>query len=353
MFIEQKRKANYKKDYFCFMILVTGGTGLVGSHLLYKLVNANKPVRAIYRDENKLETVKKVFAYYTNNVTNIYSKIEWLQVDILDIPALTEAFKGVTKVYHCAAFISFNLKDYYELRKINIEGTANVVNLCIAASVEKLCYVSSIATLGTKPDHSWIDEETHWNPDANNSVYGITKYGAEMEVWRATQEGLPVVIVNPGIIIGAGFWQTGSGKLFAKIYKGFPYYTTGTTGFVCVGDVVLAMVLLMESNVVNERFILVSENLSFKQIAAIVSKYLKVKAPNKKATKWRLGFAWRLDWLSSIVLNRPRNFSKQQAKTALNISNYSSKKMEQEMGFSFQPITTSIEQVATHFLNEN
>ncbi|MGB1309489.1 MAG: NAD-dependent epimerase/dehydratase family protein [Oceanihabitans sp.] len=334
------------------MILVTGGTGLVGSHLLYKLVCTEQPIRAIYRDEKKVAAVKKVFSYYTKDALNYFNKIDWVKADILDIPSLYEAFAGVTKVYHCAAFISFNPKNYYQLRKVNIEGTANIVNFSIAHKIEKLCYVSSIATLGKKEDKSFIDEKTDWNPESNNSVYGITKYGAEMEVWRGTQEGLNAVIVNPGIIIGAGYWKTGSGLFFKKTFKGLTYYTKGVTGYVSVQDVVFCMVKLMESNIANQRFVLVSNNLSFKAFIALIAANLKVKAPTKNATSFVLQLGWRLDWIRSFITRKPREFNKQQAQTALSITRYSSDKIENAIGVTFQPIEGCVKKVAKRFLKE-
>ncbi|NCP89793.1 MAG: NAD-dependent epimerase/dehydratase family protein, partial [Flavobacteriales bacterium] len=207
------------------MILVTGGTGLVGSHLLYKLASEGEKVRAIYRNERKLSNIKNVFSCYTADYMPLYDSIEWLQADILDIPSLTRAFNNIAYVYHCAAFVSFEPDKYHLLRKTNIEGTANMVNLCIAHHVKKLCYVSSIATLGNPENLKEITEETEWNAEANNTIYAITKYGAEIEVWRGSQEGLSVVIVNPGVILGAGIWRYGSGNLFTKAYKGLKYYT--------------------------------------------------------------------------------------------------------------------------------
>ncbi|MDX1463970.1 MAG: NAD-dependent epimerase/dehydratase family protein, partial [Marinirhabdus sp.] len=184
------------------MILVTGGTGLVGSHLLYRLLKAGKQVRAIHRKNSSLENVVKVFSYYTDDAESLYQQIEWFEANILDITKLELAFKDVEWVYHAAAYVDFNPKNYHKLKKANIEGTANIVNLCIANSVKKLCHFSSIATLGDVVGDSKITEETYWNPEVKNSVYAITKYGAEMEVWRGTQEGVPAVILNPGVILG-------------------------------------------------------------------------------------------------------------------------------------------------------
>src|SRR5690554_1920443 len=237
------------------MILVTGGTGLVGSHLLYELTQKHESVKAIYRNEKKLSVVKKVFSYYSKQPDEDFNKIEWIQVDLLDIPLLIEAFKNVSHVYHCAAFVSFEPNKYHELRKTNIEGTANIVNLCIANKVEKLCYVSSVATLGKSLNKTAVDEDALWNPEADNSLYGITKYGAEMEVWRGTQEGLDAVIVNPGVILGESPHNDGSSAIFKLGARGVSFYPTGGTGFVDVRDVVKSMIFLMTSEVKNEQYI--------------------------------------------------------------------------------------------------
>jgi len=197
----------------------------VGSHLLYHLTLKNDEIRATYRTKSSLEKVKKVFSYYTSD-TSLFDKIEWCKADITKVPDMILAFKSVNQVYHCAAFISFNPKDYIEMRKVNIHGTAIVVNLCIDAKVDKLCYVSSIAAVGdAKIGQEFIDETCEWNKELDNSGYSITKFGGEMEVWRASQEGVDVVIVNPGVILGSGFWDAGSGKLFSQVYHGFNYYT--------------------------------------------------------------------------------------------------------------------------------
>ena len=246
------------------MILVTGGTGLVGAHLLFKLVNSHKKVKAIYRNERKLSNVKSVFSCYTDDYESLFNAVEWIQADILDIPELSEVFTGISHVYHCAAFVSFEPDKYQLLRQTNIEGSANIVNLCLSNVVEKLCYVSSIATLGYELNNKSITENTNWNPEDDNNVYAITKYGAEMEVWRATQEGLDAVIVNPGVILGAGIWRYGSGSLFKKTHKGLRHYTSGTVALVAVDDVVSIMIELMNSPITNERFVLVAENWTYK-----------------------------------------------------------------------------------------
>jgi nucleoside-diphosphate-sugar epimerase len=336
------------------MILVTGGTGLVGSHLLFNLISNNETVRAIYRREHKLELVKHVFSYYSKDYQELFNKIEWVECDLNTITKLSEAFKDITTVYHCAAFVSFEPDKYHQLRKINIEGTANIVNLCISNAIKKLCYVSSIAAIGHQDnERDIITEETHWNPEEDNSVYAITKYGAEIEVWRGTQEGVDAVIVNPGIILGPGYWKSGgSSSLIRQIYNGLTYYTHGTTGYVDVWDVVNVMTQLMKSSIKNERFILISENISFKNFQDNVAKTLGVTSAKKEATKLILELGWRLDWLMHKLKGKRRRLSKQMAKTARNNSFYDNTKIKEAIQYEFSPINDSINKVCNYFKSD-
>ena len=324
------------------MILVTGGTGLVGAHLLYKLTANNKKVRAIYRSERKINHTKHVFSTYTNNYKPLFDTIDWVKADILDIPALYEAFKDVNYVYHCAAFVSFEPDKYKVLRKINIEGTANIVNLCISHKVKKLCYVSSIATLGTSLNNDPITEDTIWNPEADNGIYSITKYGAEMEVWRATQEGLNAVIVNPGVILGAGIWHYGSGSLFKKAHKGLKYYTSGTIGLVNVEDVVTIMIKLLESDISNERFVLVAENWSYKTFLQTLAKSVSKEPPKKLASHKLLKLGWQLDWLKRKISGKRRRLTKHIAASLTSETYYSSDKVKNRLNYTFEDIDKSI-----------
>ncbi|WP_034041872.1 NAD-dependent epimerase/dehydratase family protein [Wocania ichthyoenteri] len=334
------------------MILVTGGTGLVGAHLLYKLISNNETVRAIYRTESKLDNVKQVFSCYTENYELLFKSIEWIQADILDIPLLSDVFNDVTYVYHCAAFVSFEPNKYHLLRRTNIEGTANVVNLCISNNIKKLCYVSSIATVGNSINNAPITENTKWNPEDDNSVYAITKYGAEMEVWRATQEGVNVVIVNPGVILGAGIWLYGSGNLFKKAHKGIKYYTSGTIGLVDVKDVVSIMIALLKSDIKNERFILVAENWTYQQFLQTMAKAVNAKLPKKKAKLWLLQWAWRLDWLIHKLTGKRRQLTKQLVVSLNTETNYSHAKIKGVLDFEFTPVKKSITTIGSLYLKQ-
>ncbi|MFL1012504.1 NAD-dependent epimerase/dehydratase family protein [Flavisericum labens] len=332
------------------MILVTGGTGLVGAHLLYKLANEHKNIRAIFRNERKLDKTKSVFSCYTDNYESIFNAIDWVEADILDIPALTEAFQGVTKVYHCAAFVSFEPDKYHLLRKTNIEGTANIVNLSISNNIKKLCYASSVATIGSTVGNKPITEDTFWNPEADNNVYAITKYGAEMEVWRGTQEGLDAVIVNPGVIIGAGIWNYGSGSIFKRARKGLKFYTSGSIGLVAIEDVIQVMISLMESSIKNERYILVAENWSYKKFLQSMAIAVQAKPPKKQISRTLLNIAWRIDWLMHKIFGRRRQLTKQLAKSLTTIKHYNCDKIKNSLSYQFQDIEKAITTVGEQYL---
>ena len=317
------------------MILVTGATGLVGSHLLVKLLQENEEVKALFRSEKQIEKVKNVFAFH--HQTALFDKINWVKGDITDIPSLEIAFENISHVYHCAALISFDPSDEDELRKINIEGTANVVNCCIDFSVKKLCHVSSIAALGNPKEHeTTITEETEWNPEELHSDYAITKYGAEMEVFRGHQEGLEVVIVNPGVIFGYGFPKKGSDVIIQSVKKGLSFYTKGNIGIVSVEDVVKSMTQLMKSNNNGERYSIVGENISTKALLDFISEELNLKKPSIEATKWMTSIAWRMDWLISKIVNRKRRLTRSTATSSHSTTTFDTSKIEKELNFTFQ-----------------
>jgi dihydroflavonol-4-reductase len=334
------------------MILVTGGTGLVGSHLLYKLASQGEKVRAIYRNEKKLANIKNVFSCYTDDYETIFNAIEWFEADILDIPSLTDAFNGINYVYHSAAFVSFEPNKYRLLRKTNIEGTANIVNLCLSNNIKKLCHVSSIATLGIQNNSSEINEESEWNPEASNTIYGITKYGAEMEVWRGSQEGLDIVMVNPGVILGAGIWRYGSGSLFKKAQQGLKYYTSGSIGLVDVEDVVSIMIALTKSTITNERFILVAENWSYKDFLQAMAKAVNAKPPVKLASMVLLHIGWRLDWLRHKLFGKRRQLTKHLAVSLCTQKTYSNTKITSQLQFNFKPVSKSITEIGALYLKQ-
>lgn len=327
------------------MVLVTGGTGLVGAHILLHLIENGETVRAIYRTPSSVKKTKSLFLLYQKE--SLFDKIQWIEGDIMNIPSLEIAFQDIEYVYHCAALISFDPKDEDIIRKTNIEGTANIVNFCIAKNIKKLCFISSIAALGDiAPHEKMISETTEWNPEKPHSDYAISKYGAEMEIWRGQQEGLPVIIINPGVILGPGFREQGSGKIFTEVANGLRFYTLGTTGFVAVTDVVRIAFELMKSEIVNERFTLIAENMVFKDVLESIAKSFKVKKPTLHATPFFMEVCWRIDWFLSTFLMQKRKLTQATAKSSYSKNLYSNEKIKTTLNTDFKDIKTYIQEIS-------
>lgn len=328
------------------MILITGATGLVGSHLLLDLLESGRAVRALYRTEARKQAVRRLFAFYGKEA--LFADIQWLRADITDIPSLEPAFDGIAHVYHCAALISFNPDDENRLRKVNIEGTANIVNLCLARGVRKLCHISSVAALGDLNEGETVNTEaSDWNPERLHNDYAISKYGAEMEVWRGQQEGLSTVILNPGIIIGPMTCKSGgTAELFARIENGQTFYTLGKTAVVAVDDVVRAAILLMGSGIEAEKFILSAENHTYRDLMVSVADALGTARPKYHAQKWMTSLAWRADWLLSATGIKRRTLSKAGARSLHAAEEIVSDKIRSQVGFTFSPLSDAIAQAA-------
>ncbi|OIR05391.1 3 beta-hydroxysteroid dehydrogenase/delta 5--_4-isomerase [mine drainage metagenome] len=313
------------------MILVTGASGLLGSHLVQELVKQDKKVRAIYRNDIP---------------ANMPDGIDWVKADILDPLSLEDAMKGVEQVYHCAAMVSFNPKKKEILYKTNVEGTANIVNACLNADIKKLLFVSSVAALGKTKGAKLIDEKMNWTEDGDNSEYGKTKYLAEKEVWRGIAEGLNTVIVNPVIILGAGDWEKGSSEIFKSAYNQFPWYSTGASGFVDVKDVVRAMILLMQGTPHNERFIICAQNLSFKEVFSGIAKSFHKRLPFLKVTPFLANIVWRLEAIKASITGNEPLLTKETARSALSIAKFNNAKfLTYAPNFDYTPINVSIERI--------
>ncbi len=335
------------------MILVTGGTGLVGSHLLFDLCRAGEQVRAIKRNKSSVENVKKVFAYYSSAAEELLKNISWVEADLLDIHSLEDAMEGVEQVFHCAAMVSFEEKHEEEMLLINGEGTANMVNAALAKGIKKFCHVSSIATIGNSEKGELSNEETFWKSSPDNSNYSISKYAAEREVWRAAAEGLDVVIVNPSLIIGAGNWQQSSSNMFSKAYKGIKFYTDGSTGFIDVRDVSALMILLMNSEMKNQRFVLCSENKPFEYFFRRIHSEFGKPAPNIKAGKILSGFAWRAEKIRCMISGESPLITKETAHSAHRVNRYSNQKIVNAFpDFKFIPLEESIKDTCKLFLKD-
>lgn len=315
------------------MILVTGATGFLGAELVKQLTDQNIQVRAIRRSSSKIP------ALLQNNTL-----VTWSIADINDPEDLADTFEGITKVYHCAATVSFDPRDKAKLLKVNIEGTENIVNLCVENNV-RLLHVSSIAALGLAKEGQLISEKHFWDYDPKAHNYAISKYQGEMEVWRGIAEGLDAVIVNPAVIIGKNAGYDGSGAIFKLVKEGLKFYTDGATGIVDVEDVAKCMILLMESDITAERYTLSADNLHYKDFFAEIAKGFGIKAPTTEAKPWMLAIAWRAAKLASVFTRKPAALTKDAARSSFNLSYYSNQKIIDTFNFKFKPLKQSIAEV--------
>jgi len=305
-------------------VLVTGSSGLLGRELISQLLAKGKLVTALYN--------KKTFEGPASE------NLKLLQCDILDVTGLEEAMEGVEELYHCAGKVSFNGSDAGALFKVNVEGTANVVNAALEAGVRKMVHVSSVAALGRIRKDEMIDESMQWTEETSNSKYGQSKYLGELEVWRGIAEGLNAVIVNPTIILGVGDHDESSTKIFKSVYNEFPWYSEGVTGFVDVADVAKAMIQLMESEIVSERFIISAENRTYREVFNSMADAFGKKRPTKKVTAWLASVVWRLERIKSKFTGKQPLVTKETAATALAIAVYDNSKLKKYLP-SFEYLT--------------
>lgn len=320
--------------------LVTGASGLVGIHLIRALLKEGDEVVALYRTAIPAELT-----------ADEIQKVEWVQGDILDVVFLVELMKGCERVYHCAGLVSFNPSKANALMKINVEGTANVVNAALATGVQKLVHVSSVAALGRKRNNTTVTENVKWDDNANPSVYGMSKYLGELEVWRAISEGLNAVIVNPVIILGLAQWGTGSSAMFRNAYNEFPWYTEGVSGFVDAADVATAMVLLMKSEITAERYILSAENKSYRSIFTEMAQAFGKKPPTRKVNPTLAAIVWRIEKIKSWITGKEALLTKETAETAQQKVNFDNSKILNALPrFGFKPVSQTISECCAGYL---
>ena len=312
------------------MIAVTGSAGLLGSEIVRQLINSGHQVRALY-----------------NSNLPVFDSplVELFECDILDVVQIEKAFEGITQIYHCAALVSFKSDDVNALYKINVEGTGNVVNAAISNNVNKLLYVSSVATLG-RPGGAVVTETSPWNEKAKTSNYARSKYLAEMEVWRGSAEGLNVAIINPSVILGAGDWSRGSTAIFRSVFNEFPWYTDGETGFVDVRDVARAAILLMRSEVTQERFIINGANLPFKKLFSMVAESFNKKEPHRKVSPFMASVVWRFEKLRKIFTGHEPLITKETARSSMaKVSYDNSKFLKVFPEFIYTPLDETVKHI--------
>ncbi|WP_138483101.1 NAD-dependent epimerase/dehydratase family protein [Dyadobacter bucti] len=327
-------------------VLITGATGLVGSAVARQLLSEGHEVSALYRKNSD-----------RNLLSDIVSRIQWIEGDILDISSLEIATEGIDFMVHTAAVVSFVPRDRKMMYKVNIEGTANVVNICLKSGVRKLCHVSSIAAIG-RPDSRKIipglditlDENQRWEDSPENSEYAKTKHLAELEVWRGIAEGLNAVIVNPTLILGEGDWSKSSTQIFRYVYKEKPFYTEGLANYVDVLDVAKIISLLLSSEISGERFLLNAGSISYQNLFNTIADAMRKKRPSFRVGPGLAGFIWRIEAVRTWLLGTKPLITRETAQSAARKTKYNNEKIKNALGFKFQSIEETIARVSESLL---
>lgn len=323
-------------------ILVTGGTGFVGAYIIQQLIHKGYKVRALRRSSSQLP------AYVP---ATVFEKVEWVEGDVLDLVSLDDAMEGIDTIIHAAAIVSFVSSDKDAMFKVNVEGTANVVNVALEKNIQRLVHISSVAALGRTESDETVTEKKQWNSSSMNTAYAITKYKAEMEVWRGIGEGLAGVILNPSVVLGYGDWNRSSSAIFKSIYNGFPWYTKGINGFVYVNDVAAAAVALMEASLSGERFIVSGENWSYERLFNTIADSFQKKRPYRLVTPFLAAIAIIATRIKKAFTGKGSIISKETAKVARTNTYYENKKILNALpAFKFTPLDDAIKMSAAQYL---
>ncbi len=332
------------------MNLVIGATGILGGHVVLKLLQNNQPVIAGKQKTSDLKKVEKLFSYYDPNYKQLFEKIKWIDIDVTDIYSIEEALEGITTVYNCSGFVSFNKADRKKLFQINEGGAANVVNACLEKKIASLCHVSSIATINNSDYIVPLNESVFWKSSGKESDYAISKHNGEREVWRGIEEGLNAIVVNPGVILSSGFWDQSSSQLFNVCYKGNKFYTDGKAGYIAAEDVAACMIELVEKRLFANRYILIENNYSFKEILSQVQSQLNRAKPSINAGKNLLELARIMDAFMCLFTGKPRRITKLVIFAGLNKQLFSNSKIKAVFSRGFMPVNQAIEKICKDFL---
>ncbi len=331
------------------MFLVTGATGFLGSHLVCHLLQAGYEVKAMKRATSRMDEFGYVSSLYTNKSPQLLDKLQWTIADLNDIYAIEEALVGVNKVFHTAALVSFHSKDAKKLMATNQKGTANLVDICLQVGIKYFFHVSSNAAIGSTIWGELADEKTEWKFNKKTSQYSVSKYLAEMEVWRSAEEGLKICIINPSIILGPGIWKRGTCRLFYNVYKNFPFYSVGSSAFVDVNDVCRAILFLHNSGITDQRYLLHGHNLSFKELFTKMAIAMNKRVPFIKITENSVGLAWRFFKLLEWITGKRGMITKESAQSSVKRQMYSSQKL-MDLGFEITSIDDTIRETSAQLM---
>jgi nucleoside-diphosphate-sugar epimerase len=325
------------------LIFISGITGFLGSTIAKILIDKGEKVVGLKRGSSKLTFLK-----------NYSEKIIWKEGDINDIPSLEDAMKGCDFAIHCAAIISLRSRDALKMYKVNVEGTANMINVALYHQVKKFIHISSVAALPAIEDHL-INEDATWYSKPYPSTYGLSKFLSEREVQRGMAEGLSCVILNPSSIIGNCDWNTGPGLFFTNMDSGLPFYTEGIGGFVDVFDVAnIAIKCLYEDKTNNSRFIVSAENISYKLFFEMIAVEMNKKPPTIKLNPLVSYLAIFMDAIKHWITKAERMVTFESLKMAKINPQYDNSKVKKVLNIEFIPMKETVKNAcASYFEQKN
>jgi nucleoside-diphosphate-sugar epimerase len=332
------------------MDLITGGTGIVGAHVVDALLDHGRSVRVLLRKGTDPAIVKRILEHYHADGAERFARIHWVEGDLFDVDALRGAMQGVEHVYHCAALVSFDPRDRDALLRTNVQGTANVVDAALECGVRRLCHVSSTATIGGAMDGGTGDETKAFTEEKHSSAYAISKAQAELEVHRGIAEGLDAVIVNPCVVLGPGMPGRSSMTMIERVRKGTRFFPKGSNAVVDARDVATAMTRLITEGGTGERHLLIGENLPYRKLFTLIAASNGKAAPSMELPPWTLELAWRAEALRTLFGGRPL-VTRNTARTASRTRHYDGSKATKLLGMHFRTAEEAVANVAA-FIRE-
>ncbi|MFN8241474.1 MAG: NAD-dependent epimerase/dehydratase family protein [Bacteroidales bacterium] len=332
--------------------VVTGATGLVGSHLMLRLAEAGKKIRAVSRESSNREHVRDIFRYYSRSADELFDTIEWVNCNLYDHDDVIKATAGASILYNCAAIVSFQGSEKEVIIENNVRVAENIVNACLENSISKLCHVSSTAAIGCSRNISLVKEDCAWDETEHHSAYAESKHLSERVIWKGIEAGLKAVIVNPSIIIGPGDWNRSSSQFFSSISKGMLFYTRGITGYVSIDDVVKSMIILSESRIAGERFLVTAENLTYQEVFTLIAGAIGARRPLFFAPPFISYLAMAVSSLISKFSGKKPALTRETLSSAYSIIRFDNSKIREAIGIEFKPVSMAIRETGTIFRSE-
>jgi dihydroflavonol-4-reductase len=320
-------------------IFITGSTGFLGVRIVEALLQQGYTnIFCLHRGNSDTEVLKQMG-----------SAIRLIEGDIMDVVFLEDALKSIDVVIHSAAIVSMDPSQKEEMIKMNVEGTSNVVNMCLESGVKKLIHISSIAAIGRRKFRETIDENNKWAYTEFNTQYGLSKFLAEQEAWRGYNEGLSVCIVNPSYILGPGHSIRSSLRLVQKLKDGLTHYPTGSNGFVDVRDVAIAVVKLIEPRFDGDRYIINEGNYPYRLILTQLAGHMELPAPAKALKGISAKLALWVEAIKSKISGKAPVITRESLMTGSLEVRYLNNKSINELGMVYRTMEETLKETAKTF----